>query len=51
LNSRKLASVSAVHLFMISSSVLPLSIDGGATARDTAVFAVMRNLEVIDFFV
>lgn len=39
LNSPTLASRSAVHLFMISSRVLPRSIDGGATATDIAVVA------------
>ena len=32
LNSRTLVSSSVVHLFTISSSVLPLSIDGGGIA-------------------
>ena len=43
LNSRTLVSSSVVHLFMISSSDLPLSIDGGgiATTGAAAVLGVV----------
>jgi hypothetical protein len=43
LNSRTLVSSSVVHLFTISSSVLPLSMDGGgiATTGGPAVLVVV----------